>query len=64
MSSITPGIDNIAEMRVEDDCITLKAIRPPRSDWLDAIRKDPPQGNEPVFMDGVDDPELLDKWAW
>ena len=58
------GIDKIAEMRVEKDCITLKAIRPPRSGWLDAIRQDPPQDNGPVFMDGVDDPELMDGWTW
>lgn len=58
------GIDKMAEMSVEDDCIILKAVKSPRSGWLDAIRQDPPKDNEPVFMDGVDDSDLLEEWTW
>ena len=58
------GIDKVANIRVEDDCIILKAVKRPRSGWLDAIRQDPPRDNEPVFMDGVDDSDLLEEWTW
>ncbi len=58
------GIEKMADIRVEGDCIILKAVKCPRSDWLDAIRQDPPQDNEPVFMDGVDDSDLLEEWTW
>lgn len=58
------GIGKVADMRVEDDCIIVKAGKDPRAGWLEAIQKDPPDEDESVFMDGVEDPDLAGDWTW
>ena len=58
------GIGKVADMLVEDDCIIVKAAKDPRAGWLEAIQKDPPEENESVFMDGVEDADLEEDWTW
>ncbi len=58
------GIDKMADMRVEDGCIIVEAINHPRANWVEAIQADPPEDNEPVFMDGVEDTDLAEEWTW
>ena len=58
------GIGKVADMRVKDDCIIVKAVKHPRADWLDAIQNDPPEEHELVFMDGVEDPNIMKEWEW
>lgn len=58
------GIGKVADMRVEDDCIIVQAAKDPRVGWLEAIQKDPPDEDEPVFMDGVEDADLVEDWTW
>ena len=58
------GIGKMADMQVKDDCIIVKAVKHPRANWLTAIQNDPPKVADLVFMDGVDDPELLEEWTW
>lgn len=58
------GIGKVADMHVEKDCIIVKAVKHPRADWLKAIHNDPPAGHEPVFLDGVEDADLMGEWEW
>jgi len=58
------GIGKVADMCVEDGCIILKAAKDPRVGWLEAIQKDPPDEDESVFMDGVEDADLEEDWTW
>ncbi len=58
------GISEIADMQVKDNCIIVKAVAHPRANWLTAIENDPPDENAQVFMDSVDDPEILEEWTW
>ena len=57
------GVGKVADLRVADGCIVIKAKEHPRDGWLKAIQNDPPSENEPVFMDGVEDAELLEDWT-
>lgn len=58
------GIGKVVDMCVEDDCIIVKAAKDPRAGWLEAIQKDPPEENESVFMDGIEDADLVEDWTW
>lgn len=57
------GIGRTAEMVLENNQIILRATSHPRTGWLQAIQADPPS-DEPPFMDGIDDAEMLDEWVW
>ncbi len=58
------GIGRVADMQVTKDCIVVKAAKHPRADWLEAIHRDPPANNEPVFLDGIDDADTMEEWQW
>ena len=58
------GIGKIADLSVEEGCIVIRSKKHPREDWLEAIQSDPPEKEESVFMDGIEDPDLLDNWTW
>ena len=58
------GIGRVVDMRVEDDCIIVQAAKDPRAGWLEAIQKDPPDEDESVFMDGIEDADLEEDWTW
>ncbi|MCH8314296.1 MAG: hypothetical protein IID17_15075 [Nitrospinae bacterium] len=46
------------------DNYIVQVAKDPRTGWLEAIQKDPPEENEFVFMDGVEDANLEDDWTW
>ena len=58
------GIKGSIDMSLKDGCIVLKPIQRPREKWAESIQKDPPSAEEEIFMDGIDDPELLEEWEW
>ena len=59
------GIEGQVDMRVEGSRIILEAVkRHPRDGWEEAILKDPPSDNEPVFMDGIEDDDTMVDWTW
>ncbi|NOY84451.1 MAG: AbrB/MazE/SpoVT family DNA-binding domain-containing protein [Nitrospirae bacterium] len=58
------GIDKEADLIVEEGQIILKAKKHPRKDWLFAINADPPGEEETIFMDGIEDENLIDEWTW
>ena len=58
------GIGKVADLSIEKGCIVIRAKKHPREDWLEAIQNDPPEKEEAVFMDGVEDAELLEGWTW
>ncbi len=58
------GIGKIADMLVTDEGIIVRTVDHPRANWLEAIQNDPPKESERVFMDGIEDPELLEEWTW
>lgn len=58
------GIHKEMDLIVEEGRIILKGKGHPRQDWLSAINADPPDKEEPVFMDGIEDDDLVDEWTW
>ncbi len=58
------GINKEADLIVEEGQIILKAKEHPRKEWLCAINADPPDKEESIFMDGIEDDDLLDEWTW
>jgi len=58
------GIGKVADMHVTQNGIIVKAVKHPRADWLEAIQNDPPASHEPVFLEGVEDADLMDEWKW
>ena len=58
------GIGKVADLRVEEDCIVIRAKKHPRDGWLEAIKNNPPEKEDTVFMDGIEDAEFLEEWTW
>jgi antitoxin MazE len=58
------GIGEMADLQIEKDRLILTPLHPSCAQWLEAIRQDPPDTGEPVFMDGIEDPELVAEWKW
>lgn len=58
------GINKEADLIVEEGQIILKAKGHPRKDWLSAIQADLPGKEELIFMDGIEDDDLIDEWTW
>ncbi len=58
------GISKEADLIVEEGQIILKAKKHARRDWLLAINADPPDKEELIFMDGIEDDDLIDEWTW
>ena len=58
------GIKDMASLSMKGSQSIIQPYKKARIGWAEAIKQDPPQENEPIFMDQVTDDSLLNEWTW